>query len=155
MSEAEFKIWVDADSCPRQVRDIVQRAAERTGLDVVFVANREVPGIGSDHLVVVGKEEGAADAHIVGHSDPRDIIVTRDIPLAKELVDRGNTVLNDRGEVFTPENVGERLSIRNFMYHLRRSGLLSPTERSFGQREVQSFANSFDKELTRLLRGDY
>jgi hypothetical protein len=155
MSWSKLRIWVDADSCPRPVREIIQRAVERTGVEAIFVANREIPGVDSEHLVVVGREEGAADAHIVEHSGQRDLVVTRDIPLAKELVDRGNTVLNDRGEIFSPENVGERLSIRNFMYHLRKSGLLYSTERTYGRRELQAFANSFDKELTRLLRADY
>ncbi len=119
------------------------------------MANRKVPGVETESQVLVGRHEGAADSYIVENSQPNDLVVTRDIPLAKQLVDRGNTVLNDRGDVFSPENVGERLSIRNFMYHLRNTGLLFPTERTFGQREVQAFANSFDKELTRLLRGDY
>ncbi|HUX22480.1 MAG TPA: DUF188 domain-containing protein [Spirochaetia bacterium] len=155
MRGPKLRIWVDADSCPRPVREIIQRAAGRTGVDAIFVANRDIPGVVPADLVVVGREEGAADAHILEHSGLRDLVVTRDIPLAKELVDRGRTVLNDRGEIFSPENVGERLSIRNFMYHLRKSGLLHSTERTYGQREQQAFANSFDKELTRLLRADY
>lgn len=157
MPTEALRIWVDADSCPRRVRDVIQRAAARTGVPAVFVANRDVPGIegAESKLVKVGRFEGAADEHILEHSTPRDLIVTRDIPLARRLVDRGNTVLNDRGDIFTNENVGERLSLRNFMYHLRSVGLLSVGERSFSAKEVQSFANSFDRELTRLLRNCY
>lgn len=151
-----MKIWVDADSCPRPVREIIVRAAERTGVDARFVANRAVPGVEEgDQLVIVGKGEGAADDYIFDHSDRSDLVVTRDIPLAKRLVDRGTTVVNDRGDVFTTENVGERLSVRNFMYQLRNSGLLMPTEGSFGPKEVQAFANAFDRELTRLMRNGY
>lgn len=155
MSADRLRIWVDADSCPRPVREIIRRAAARTGVGVVFVANRDVPGVEVNHLVLVGREEGAADAYIIEHSRGEDLVVTRDIPLAKELVDRGNTVLNDRGDVFSTENVGERLALRNFMYQLRASGFTSSTERSFGGREVRSFANSFDRELTRLVQKDY
>lgn len=151
-----MKIWVDADSCPRPVREIIVRAAERTGVEALFVANRPVPGIEEGAgLVVVGKDEGAADDYIFDHSTVGDLVVTRDIPLAKRLVDRGTTVVNDRGDLFTAENVGERLSVRNFMYQLRSSGLLIPTERSFGAKETQAFANAFDRELTRLLRNSY
>jgi len=152
-----LRIWVDADSCPRSVREVIQRASSRTGVEAVFVANRDVPGIDwpQTKFVKVDGSEGAADDHIFDHSTPHDLVVTRDIPLARRLVERGNTVLNDRGDVFTSENVRERLSLRNFMYHLRSSGLTSPGERSFGAKEVQSFANSFDRELTRLQRGSY
>lgn len=151
-----MKIWVDADSCPRPVREIIKKAAERTGIDARFVANRTIPGVeAGEQLVIVGKEEGAADDYILDHSEQDDLVVTRDIPLAKRLVESGTNVINDRGDLFTKENVGERLSLRNFMYVLRNSGLFLPTERSFGSKEVQSFANAFDRELTRLMRKSY
>lgn len=149
-------IWVDADSCPRPVREIVQRAALRTGVEAVFVANRAVPGAEGEGVtfVRVGRSAGAADEYIVENSEAEDLIVTRDVPLARRLVDRGATVLNDRGDVFSEENVGERLSVRDFMYELRSRGLVLPSGRSFGRRETQAFANAFDRELTRLLRSE-
>lgn len=151
-----MEIWVDADSCPRPVREIVQRAAERTGVRALFVANRSIPGVPEgEQLVIVGSGDDAADDYIYDHSDNEDLVITRDIPLAKRLVDRGTSVINDRGDIFTRENVGERLSVRNFMYLLRNTGLLTPTERSFGAKEAQSFANAFDRELTRLVRKSY
>lgn len=121
------------------------------------MANREVPGTAGNEtqLIRVEKSAEAADRYIIEHSSASDLIVTRDLPLARLLVERGNTVLNDRGDVYSTENVGERLSLRNFMYHLRRQGLVLPAGRSFGRRELQAFANAFDRELTRLLRNDY
>lgn len=149
-----MRVLVDADSCPRRVREIIVRASRRTGVSAVFVANREVPGIdpASKDFVRVPRGEGSADRYILEQGRSGDIVVTRDIPLASDLVERGICVLNDRGVVYSRENVRERLSLRNFMYHLRHSGVTPPPGTSFGAREGNSFANSFDRELSRLLR---
>jgi len=147
-------IWVDADSCPVRIREIVSRAAKKRGVIAKFVANRPIPlpETASVELEVVPAEEDGADSRIVEGAKPGDLIITRDIPLAAKLVEGGLRVLNDRGETFTEENVRERLSLRNFMKDLRASGLYESPTGGFGEREVKAFSASFDRELTKLLR---
>lgn len=149
-----MKIWVDADSCPRQVRDIIQRASERLLLPLVFVANRPIPATKSARLSMIVAEAGpdAADDYIVDHAEPGDLAITRDIPLAKRLVDLDIRVINDRGTVYTAENVGERLSVRNMMLELYRNGLMPERTGQFGKRELQDFSNALDRELSKLTR---
>ena len=136
---------------------MIRRASARTAVEAVFVANRELPegeGEGT-RFVRVERAEGAADSYIIDSSAVDDLVVTRDLPLARLLVERGSTVLNDRGDVYTAENVGERTSMRDFMYELRRQGLAVPAGRSYGRRELHAFANALDRELTRLLQRGY
>ncbi len=149
-----MRIWVDADSCPRQVREIIARAAVRRRIETLFVANRALPDAGgaSISFVRVGKAEGEADAYIVDHALPPDLVVTRDIPLATALVEGGLRVLNDRGELYTAENVRERLSVRDFMYELRSSGLTPERTGRFGGRETKAFADAFDRELAKAAK---
>ncbi len=149
-----MRIWVDADSCPARVREIICKAAQRRGVAAIFVANREIP-IASGrqlHSVVVPAEDQSADVYLMTHADSGDLAVTRDIPLAAELVERGLLVLNDRGEVFSAENVRERLSIRDHMYQLRSNGIATRETAAFGKREIFAFANAFDRALTQLLQ---
>lgn len=147
-------IWVDADSCPVRIREIVSRAAGKRGVVAKFVANRPIPLPETDsvELEIVPPEEDGADSRIVECAKPGDLIITRDIPLAAKLVEGGLRVLNDRGETFTEENVRERLSIRNFMKDLRASGMYESPTGGFGDREVKAFSAAFDRELTRLLK---
>jgi len=149
-----LKILVDADSCPGPVRDIIARAAERRKLTAVFAANRTipVPESGLITMVVVEKGEGEADRYLIGISEPGDLAVTRDIPLAAELIEKSVVVINDRGDIFTPDNIRERLSIRNLMKDFRDSGIMPEGVRTFGRREIQQFAAAFDRELTKLLK---
>jgi len=149
------RVWVDADSCPRPVREIVARAAVRRRIETLFVANRPLPDAGGPSIsfVEVGKGEGEADDYIIAQAAAVDLVVTRDIPLAAALVDRGLRVLNDRGELYTAENVGERLSVRDFMYELRSSGLSPERTGRFGGREAKAFADAFDRELARAAKG--
>ncbi len=144
-----MNIWVDADSCPRRVREIVIRAAGRTGTRAVFVANRNIP---------TGRMKGFrmrvvadADREILERVEDADLVVTRDIPLAAQLVGRGITVLNDRGTVYTSENVGERLSWRDFMAELRERGTYVPEQDRLGDTDIREFANALDRELRRRL----
>ncbi|MBI9105963.1 MAG: DUF188 domain-containing protein [Spirochaetales bacterium] len=148
-----MRIFVDADSCPQIVRGIISRAAEREGLECVFAANRNIPLPENDFLkmVIVEEGEGVADQYIIDNSTEDDIAVTRDIPLAAELVENKVVVLNDRGEVFTPENIRQRLSIRNVMKDFRDSGIMPDADNSFGRKEIQLFANAFDRELRKLI----
>lgn len=147
-------IWVDADSCPVKIRTIICRASIRTETGAVFVANREIPLEPGPlvRMVVVAEGEGAADDYLAENAQPGDLAVTRDIPLAERLVTRKVCVLNDRGDVYTPENIRERLSIRNVMLEFRLNGMMDSPERSFSDREVKAFAAAFDRHLTRLLR---
>lgn len=113
-------IWVDADSCPIRVREIIVKAAFRLSILAVFVANREIPLRKHKYigLVITEKSEQSADIYIVECAKIGDLVITRDIPLAARLVNNGIAVINDRGMSFTKDNVNERLSIRNFMYEV-------------------------------------
>ncbi len=146
-------LWVDGDSCPRPVRDILCRAAVREKLELKFVANRELPLKKSDwiSLIITSGEEGSADRYIIERSVPGDLIVTRDIPLAAELVERGVTVLNDRGKIYTKENVKERLAERDFNQMLREAGLSDEKSGNFGQKEIRAFASAFDRTIRQML----
>lgn len=147
-------IYVDADSCPVKVREIISKAAIRREVQARFVAARSIPVKTSPwiELIVVEPGQDAADMEIQRLAEPGDMVITRDIPLAAELVELGLTVLNDRGTQFTSENIRTRLSERNFMAELRAMGLESMKDRSFSPKEIQAFASAFDRELTRLLK---
>ncbi len=149
-----MKIFVDADSCPPQIREIVVRAAKREGIETCFIANRVIPLPKEERvrMIVVPKGEGSADERIVADIGFEDIVITRDIPLASRCVEKKALVLNDRGAVYTENNIRERLSLRNIMKDFREAGLLSDGERSFGPREVKSFADAFDRELRKNLK---
>lgn len=146
-------IWVDADSCPTRIREIICSAASRRKVGAIFVANRTIPIPRAEQVsaVVVSDGDQSADAYLVEHAQSGDLAVTRDIPLAAQLVASGVTVLNDRGDVFTEANVRERLSIRDHMYELRTSGIMVAEQSRFGPREIFRFSNAFDRELTRIL----
>lgn len=147
-------IWVDADSCPVPVRELICRAGKRLSLPVVYVANRDIPRP-DDHpvtMILADSSPDAADDHIVAHASQGDLVITRDIPLANRLVDNNIRVINDRGIVYTSENVSERLSMRNFMLELYSNGLSPERTGQFGKRELNAFANALDREITRLIR---
>ncbi|MBA4170513.1 MAG: YaiI/YqxD family protein [Chloroflexi bacterium] len=150
-----MKLWVDADAAPRDVKDVCLRAAERLKLDTVLVANQrlQVP-VGYAHVTSVRVEGGpdVADRYIVDNSAPGDVAVTADIPLAALLVPKGVVVIDPRGEEYTAESIGERLSIRDFMDGLRGAGVETGGHAAYGSREKQAFANALDRTLTRALR---
>jgi uncharacterized protein len=147
-------IWVDADSCPRQVRDLVCRAGTRLSLPVHFVANRKIPIPESTlfKMIEAASTPDAADDYIVEKADLGDLVVTRDIPLAKRLVVNKIRVINDRGNVYTETNIDERLSLRNFALELSQSGVYLERTGQFGKKELQDFANALDREITKLKR---
>jgi uncharacterized protein YaiI (UPF0178 family) len=149
-----FTIWVDADAVPGPVKDIVLAAARKRMIPTIFVANKLIvlPPSPLFSFVLVKKTPDAADYYINEHATQDDFIITQDIPLAHMLVRRGVTVINPRGERFTEENIGERLSIRDLMEHLRDSGEIMGGPSKFGDKEKRAFASSFDRELTRLSR---
>jgi uncharacterized protein len=149
------KLWIDADAAPRDVKEIVFRAARRLSLPTVLVAARAVavpPGNPFVTAVRVPGGPDAADRHIVDEARPGDVAVTADIPLAAALVGGGVTVLDPRGEPFEPETIGERLAVRDFMEGLRGAGVETGGARPWGPRDRQRFADALDRLLTRALR---
>jgi uncharacterized protein YaiI (UPF0178 family) len=120
----------------------------------VFAANRPIPGLRGETVVMelCPPGEGSADNRIVGLALPGDLVITRDIPLATRLVEAGVLVMDDRGRVYTRENIRERLSMRDFVVGLAELGLDKERMASYGKKELKSFADSFDKTLARLLR---
>lgn len=149
-----MRIWIDADACPGPVKEIVLRAAERLQVAVVFVANKPIslprsPLVSSVH---VGKGLDVADALIAAEAGRGDLAVTQDIPLAAALVKKGVVTMDPRGELFTEENVDERLSVRDFMTELREAGVSTGGPKGFGPQDRQRFAATFDRELARLVR---
>lgn len=145
-------IWIDADSCPRQVRDLICKTGTRLNLVINFVANRPIPMPESAlfHMIQADSTPDAADDYIVEHVETGDLVITRDIPLAKRLVDQGIRVINDRGNVYTEININERLSMRNLMLDLYNNGIYPEKTGQFGKKELQEFANALDREITKL-----
>jgi uncharacterized protein YaiI (UPF0178 family) len=150
-----MKLWLDADAAPRDVKEICFRASERLALETVLVANqRLVLPLGYRFLATVRVEGGpdAADDYIAANAVKGDVAVTADIPLAAILVPKGVVVIDPRGDEYTPEMIGERLSVRNFMDSLRSIGVETGGHAAYGVREKQAFANTLDRVLTRALR---
>lgn len=144
-------IWVDADAAPRGVKEIIFRAAKRLEIPTVLVANQRVSTpLNNPHVSTVWVQGGqdVADRHIAEHASEGDIAVTADIPLAAILVERGLVVLDPRGDLYTEENVRERLSIRDFMDSLRISGVETGGPKPYGPREKRAFAAALDRILT-------
>lgn len=150
-----MKLWVDADAAPKDVKDIVMRAAERLGIEAVMVANQRLfvaPGHKFVTSLRVAGGPDAADDHIAEHAEAGDVAVTADVPLAARLVAKRVTVLDPRGEELTAENVGERLSVRDFMEGLRGAGVVTGGPAAYGAREKQAFARGLDRALARARR---
>ena len=147
--EKSETIWVDADACPKVVKEILYRAADRVGVTVILVANQslDVPGSPHIHSVQVPMGFDVADNHIAQSAAPGDLVITADIPLAAEVVAHGCMAIHPRGELYTEENIRERLNMRDFMATLRSSGVETGGPSSFGQSDRQSFANQLDRFL--------
>jgi uncharacterized protein len=150
-----MKLWIDADAAPRDVKEIVFRAAKRLELETVLVANQRlsVPP-GNTHVSAVRVDGGPdeADRYIAEHAAPGDVAVSADIPLAAALVEKQVAVIDPRGEEYTAENIGERLTVRDFMDGLRGSGVKTGGSRPYGPRDKQAFAGALDRVLTRAMR---
>lgn len=144
------QVWVDADACPGVIRDILFRAAERAQVQVTLVANqwlRTPPSRFIRALQVPGGFD-VADSAIVDRVQPGDLVVTQDIPLAARALEKGAIALNPRGECYTPDNMAERLSMRNFMEELRGAGVQTGGPSAFHARDRQAFANQLDRWLS-------
>ncbi|GAB3035627.1 MULTISPECIES: YaiI/YqxD family protein [Oleiagrimonas] len=144
-----MRIWVDADACPVVIRDILFRAAERTGVELTLVANRwlKVPPARNIRAIQVEPGFDVADNEIVRRVAAGDLVVTADIPLAAEVVAKDAVALNPRGERYTAENIRERLNMRDFMDTLRASGIDTGGQSALGTRDRQAFANQLDQLL--------
>lgn len=145
-----MKIWVDADAAPRDVKEIVFRAAKRLEIATILVANQRLSmPLNNPHVSAVRVQGGpdVADGYIADRASKGDIAVTADIPLAAILVEKGVVVLDPRGELYSEENVRERLSIRDFMDSLRGAGVDTGGPKAFGAREKRSFAAALDRAL--------
>lgn len=145
-----MKIWVDADAAPRDVKEIVFRASKRLEIGTIFVANQRLSTPQNNPWVNAVRVPGGpdvADEYIADHASEGDLAITADIPLAAILVEKGVLVLDPRGEVYSEENIRERLSIRDFMDSLRSAGVDTGGPKSFGAREKRAFAAALDRLL--------
>ncbi len=146
-----MRIWVDADACPRAIREILHRAAERAAIDLVLVANSPSRATGSPRVTTIRAGTGfdATDRLIIERMEAGDLVVTADIPLAAEVIARGGHALNPRGELYTEDNVQDHLSTRNLMQELRAFGEIGGGPAAFGPADRQAFANALDRFLAR------
>jgi len=146
-----MQIWVDADACPNTVKEILFRAAERRRIRMTLVANHAVRTPPSTLIRAIQVPHGfdVADDKIAAELQPGDLVITADIPLAAEVIERGGHALNPRGELYTTENIKERLAMRDVMDQLRSSGVVTGGPPTLNQRDRQAFANQLDRFLTR------
>ena len=146
-----MRIWVDADACPKAIKEILYRAAERVGVSLTLVANRALHIPRSPYIQTLRVPAGfdVADKRIVEEVRPGDLVVTADIPLAAAVIDKGGHALDPRGELYTEGSVRERLSVRNFMDELRSSGVVTGGPQGFGKSDRQAFANALDRLLSK------
>ncbi len=145
-------IWVDADACPKAVKEILFRAAVRVGIPLVLVANQPLQAPCSPHIrtIRVGAGFDVADNHIVQHARAGDLVITADIPLAADVIAKDCLALNPRGELYTTDNIRQRLNMRDFMDTLRGSGVDTGGPPAFTHADRQAFANQLDRLLARL-----
>ncbi|MEI6208789.1 MAG: YaiI/YqxD family protein [Desulfuromonadales bacterium] len=150
-----MKIWIDADACPRVIKEILFRASERLQIPVCLVANKKLLKHETALIESIEVEDGfdVADDYIAEHSTPEDVVVTADIPLAARIVAKGGVALDPRGELYTEENVGERLAMRDLMMELRTGGFVQGGPAQFGMADRQRFASSLDRLLTLMRKG--
>ena len=145
-------VWIDADACPGQVKEIIFRMSDRTGLSVTLVANQSIAVPKSELIecIVVAHGADVADSHIVDQMSAGDLVVTADIPLAARVVEKGGTAIDVRGETLDKATIGSRLAMRDLMESMRSSGMETRGPKPFGQKDVQAFANALDRILATL-----
>lgn len=146
-----MKIWIDGDACPNAIKDILFRAAERTGTELTLVANHTVKVPPSRHINFLRVASGfdVADNEIVKRLAPGDLVITGDIPLAAEVIDNQGQALNPRGELYTRDNIKARLTMRDLMESLRSSGIESGGQAPLNHGDRKAFADQLDKIITR------
>jgi len=143
------QIWVDADACPKVIKEILYRAADRVSVQIILVANQALQVPGSPYIRSIQVPGGfdVADNYIVQQSQAGDLVITADIPLAAEAIEKGCLALNPRGELYTKENIGQRLNMRDFMDTLRGSGMETGGPPAFSHADRMAFANQLDRLL--------
>ena len=146
-----MKIWVDADACPVVIKDILFRAAERTGMQLTLVANQPVRIPPSRYIKMLQVTPGfdVADNEIVKRISEGDLVITSDIPLAADVIEKGGHALSPRGELYSADSIGARLNMRDFMDTMRASGVDTGGPPALSQSDRKSFANHLDKLLAK------
>lgn len=147
-----MKIWVDADACPVVIKDILFRAAERTGIEMTLVANQflQVPSARNIKMLQVSAGFDVADNEIVRRVEAGDLVITSDIPLAAEVIEKGAHALSHRGERYLPDSIKSLLSMRDFMDTMRGSGVDTGGPPPMNQSDRKAFANHLDRLLAQL-----
>ncbi len=145
-----MKIWVDADACPVVIKEILFRAAERTGIELTLVANQAIRKPSFKNITMLQVQSGfdVADNEIVKRLHKGDLVITSDIPLAAEVIEKGAAALNPRGELYSVDSIKNRLEVRDFMDSMRGSGVHTGGPPPLSQSDRQAFANHLDKYLT-------
>lgn len=148
-------IWVDADACPVAVKEVLYRAATRTGIELILVANQylSVPAAANIRSLQVAQGFDVADNEIVKRIEAGDLLISADIPLAAEVIEKGAWVLNPRGEQLTANNIKPRLNMRDFMETMRSSGVQSGGPPPYGNKDKKAFADQLDRLLSKMMRG--
>lgn len=151
-----MKIWVDADACPSVIKEILFRAAERAKISLVLVANQAIAHPDSDFVRAIQVAQGfdVADNEIVRLADAGDLVITSDIPLAADVLNKGCYALNPRGELYSKDNIAAILNMRDFMDTLRGSGTQSGGPKAMNQADRQTFANQLDRLIVKHHRHD-
>ena len=147
-----MQIWVDADACPGVIKEIIYRAAERKQIRTTLVANQMLRTPPSKFIRAIQVASGfdVADAHIVDQLSAGDLVITADIPLAAQVIERGAHAINPRGELYTTATIRERLNLRDFMEGLRAAGIETGGPAAFSQADRQAFANQLDRFLAKI-----
>lgn len=147
-------IWVDADACPKAIKEILYRAVERLQIPMTMVANKRlfIPDSALIDMVKVAAGADVADSEIVARMQPGDLVITADIPLAADVIANNGHALNPRGTFYSEANVKQHLTMRNFMDNLRGSGVVTGGPAAFSQTDRTAFANQLDRFLTRHLK---
>ena len=148
------QIWIDADACPRVIKETLYRAASRVQLPLILVANQPLQYPRSEHIRSVQVAAGfdVADNYIVQQMEPGDLVITADIPLAAEVIEKGGLALNPRGELYSEANISQRLTMRNFMAEMRDAGVATGGPPPISQKERRDFANQLDRLLIQATR---
>lgn len=143
------QIWVDADACPNPIKDILFKASQRVKIPLTLVANQYLQTPPSPLIKSVQVEQGfdVADNYITAHVNPDDMVITQDIPLAAEVIEKGALVLSPRGEKYTKNNIAARLTMRNFMEEMRSAGENTGGPKVFSNQDKQAFGNALDQWL--------
>lgn len=144
------KIWIDGDSCPKAVKEIIYKSSKRLNINIIVVANsyQLIPQSELIKLTIVSKGFDAADQHIIDLVEIHDLVITADIPLAAEVLKKKAVALNPRGEIYNANTIGSILSMRDFMKEMRDGGTVTGGPAAFGPRDIKQFADSLNRLLS-------